>query len=127
MNLLRLQGRKTVDRVLAKGTPWKGKHLTVRYLTGAPRHPLVNPALPAFYVGSLVSARLDKSAVRRNRMRRRCREALRLALRGRENLPALQLLLIPRSSSLKVPFPDIRADIESFLAHVAHGTSAINQ
>src|SRR3989338_8629357 len=125
MDLRRLSGRKTVDRVLKQGNLWKGKHCPVRYAPGAPRNPNINPAVSALYVGTVVSGNLDKSAVRRNRMRRRCREALRVALKEHRNLPTLQLLLAPRSSSLEADFGEIRADIESFLAHVSHGTAAI--
>jgi ribonuclease P protein component len=80
MKLLRLSGRKVCERVKTKGFLWKGRHLHVRWMQGAPRT-VPSDAPPAFYVGTLTSAKLDKSAVRRNRMRRRCREALRIVLK----------------------------------------------
>lgn len=115
MDLLRLRGRKVCDHLLRKGRLWKGRHLMIRWLPGAPRHPAADPAKRAIYVGTLASRKLDKSAVKRNRMRRRCREGLRIILKETANIPTTQLLLLPRSSSLTCAFPEIQADIAQFL------------
>ena len=115
MKLLRLRGRKLCERVLRQGRPWKGKTMTIRWMRGAPRYPAVNPATPALYVGTVASTKLHKSAVKRNRMRRRCREALRVLLKEWPDLAPAQLLIVPRSSSLDAPFPDIQRDIRMFL------------
>ena len=80
MRLLRLRGRKVCDRVLRNGNAWKGRHMIIRWLPGHPRHPAAKHGSEAIYVGTLASTKLDKSAVRRNRMRRRCREALRTVI-----------------------------------------------
>lgn len=120
MNLSRLRGRKICAFVLRKGSVWKGKTMHIRYLLGAPKHPQIDPTVRGVYVGTLASAKLDKSAVRRNRMRRRCREALRTALQEYETLPTVQLLIAPRSSSLSAPFGDIQSDIRTFLS-LFHG------
>ncbi len=80
MDLLRLHGRKNCDRVRTKGSLWKGKHLFVRWMPGAPVNAKITSAASGLYVGILASTKLDKSAVTRNRMRRRCREALRMVL-----------------------------------------------
>lgn len=116
MKLKRLQGRKINERVQRRGNLWKGKTFTARWLPGPPPHPLVNPAHRCLYVGTAASAKLDKSAVKRNRMRRRIREALRTTVREMNDLPAAQLLLFPRACSLQCDFGDIRADITSFLS-----------
>lgn len=123
MQLLRLRGRKVCERLIRQGRLWKGRTLHVRWMDGAPRHPSVRPGAAAVYMGTLASAKLDKSAVKRNRMRRRCREALRLSLPDFPRLPVLQLLIMPRSSSLKAPFDQIRADIRAFLLSRSHGRS----
>lgn len=121
MQLLRLRGRKVCDKVIAKGNVWKGKHIIVRWLPGVP------PAEPknrtALYMGTLASTRLNKSAVKRNRMRRRCKEAFRLAVKeddeGTKKIlrtsMSFQLLVTPRSSSLSCAFEDIQADVSRFL------------
>lgn len=117
MPLLRLSGRKVCERVKSKGYSWKGKHMQARVLPGAPRN-LPAGAGSGLFVGVLTSAKLDKSAVKRNRMRRRCREALRVSLALPANevpLPSVQLLLMPRSSSLSAPFGEILADAERLI------------
>lgn len=116
MQLKRLSGRKINERVLKRGNIWKGKTLMARWLSGPPQHPLVNPSTRALYTGTFASSKLDKKAVNRNRMRRRCREALRLAVAQRTDLPTVQLLLSPRSSSLRCAFEDIQADITALLS-----------
>jgi ribonuclease P protein component len=148
MQLLRLRGRKICDYVLRKGNVWKGKHMMIRWLPGPPRHPAVKPDVSGLYVGTLVSAKLDKSAVNRNRMRRRCREAVRLVLKDMQNKSSkvssadlksnleggeplrgtagstqdrFQLLISPRSSSLKAPFDTLTSDVRAFLSFVSHG------
>ena len=115
MNLLRLRGRKLCERVLRQGRPWKGKNMTIRWMMGAPRHPAANPETPAIYVGTVASVKLHKSAVKRNRMRRRCREALRILLKDWPDFGPVQLLIFPRSSSLDAPFADIERDFRTFL------------
>jgi len=120
VKLSRLRGRKICAHLLRKGTVWKGKTMVIRYLKGAPRHPAADPAVAAVYVGTIASTKLDKSAVKRNRMRRRCREALRTALLEKDTFPTIQLLVGPKSGSLTAPFTDIKSDIDTFLVYI-HG------
>ncbi len=118
MKLLRLSGRKVCERVRVKGFLWKGRHMFARFLIGLPRgYPVTSPA--GLYVGTLTSTKLDKSAVKRNRMRRRCREALRVAIKKNEEFPSVQLLLMPRSSSLSADFEELQSDIDRLLSHVS--------
>jgi len=81
MKLFRLSGRKVCERVKTKGFLWKGKHMQIRWLRGQPRS-AGQEASVGLYVGLLTSAKLHKSAVKRNRMRRRCREAMRVTLKA---------------------------------------------
>ena len=118
MNLQRLKGRKVNDYLRRTGRVWKGKTMTVRWLPYAPRHPHVDPARAAVYVGTAASVKLDKSAVKRNRMRRRCREAFRIALKGQTKVPTVQLLISPRTASLGCDFRDIEADVAAFLSNL---------
>lgn len=115
MRLLHLRGRKTNDSVLRKGRTWKGKTMTVRWVPGAPRNAAVREGV---FVGTFASTKLSKKAVERNRMRRRCREALRLAMAQRGAFPTGQLLLCPRPASLRSPFADLQADVHSFLSTI---------
>lgn len=123
MQLLRLRGRKVCDRVIRLGYMWKGKTMIVRWLPGVP--PRESKDRKALYIGTLASTHLHKSAVKRNRMRRRCKEAFRLLIKAREEkgqsiafAPSrgFQLLVTPRSSSLSCAFGDIQADVSRFLS-----------
>ena len=118
MNIERLHGRKINEHLRKKGKVWHGKHMTIKWLLEAPKHPNVDPANNALYVGTAASLKVHKSAVKRNRMRRRCREALRLIVSEMEKLPTAQLLLSPRSSSLDCTFEDIRSDVHTFLTQL---------
>lgn len=117
MLLSRLSGRKLCERVKSKGYLWKGKHMHVRSMRVLPRagEDVIKTGL---FVGVVTSAKLHKSAVTRNRMRRRCREALRLIAKDIQTAPtpAVQLLLFPRSSSLSAPFEELQADARRFLS-----------
>lgn len=131
MQLMRLRGRKVAARVRAKGRLWRGKHMRISYLMMSlaqrttnvvgEKHKMRN-AKPesALYVGIAASTKLHKSAVKRNRMRRRCREALRVTLQPNTyNLsPSIQLLISPRSSSLTCDFAELRQDAQNFLNHL---------
>lgn len=119
MKLSHLSGRKTCDYVLRKGRVWKGKMFTAYWLPGAPRKPDIDPSQRALYVGTFASGKLHKSAVARNRMRRRVREELRKQVKEIRELRTAQLLLSPRSASLKAPSADIAHDVRAFLQLLA--------
>ncbi|MBM3230845.1 ribonuclease P protein component [Candidatus Peregrinibacteria bacterium] len=116
MHLSRLRGRKVNELVLSKGERWNGKTMTIRFIMGHPKNLSAPPKPGAFYLGTFASSRLDASAVKRNRMRRRCREALRLSLAQCVGLPAVQVLMTPRPASMTCDFADIAADAGMFLA-----------
>lgn len=127
MQLQRLSGRKTNDFLLRKGRLWKGKTMLIRWLPSAPRRPDIDPMKSALYLGTFASAKLHKSAVKRNRMRRRIREAWRTHMKDLDQLPTAQLLVSPRIASLEAPFEDIQSDVRVFLSLLTHGTSSIKQ
>ena len=114
----RISGRKLNDYLRRKGKVWKGSTMTIKWLRGPPKHPNINPEKSAVYIGTAASVKLDKSAVRRNRMRRRCKEAFRRTLKDHKKLPTIQLLLSPRAASLDCDFKDILRDVDSFLSQV---------
>jgi ribonuclease P protein component len=118
MRLSRLRGRKICDRVMRKGLVWKGRHMTIRWLPGPPRAARGaqgGSPLHGIFVGMLASTKLHKSAVKRNRMRRRCREALRIVVREMKEVPTVQVLIGPKLSSLTAPFGEIQDDMRVFL------------
>lgn len=119
MRLQHLHGRKTAGLVLRRGRTWKGRAMVIRWIPGSPRvarKAKGGPSPSGFFVGTFASTKLSKKAVERNRMRRRCREALRRIVHEREDLPAVQLLLCPRSASLRSPFPVLQEDVRAFLS-----------
>ena len=90
--------------------------MVIRWSPGMPRSSR-GPVLPlAIFVGTYAPQTLHSSAVKRNRMRRRCREALRVSLRAYTALPVVQVLICPRHASLDAPFADILADARTFLS-----------
>lgn len=113
MHLSRLSGRKACDYVLRRGRTWKGKTFNVNWLPGPPK---LHAGKAGLYVGTFASTRLDKSAVKRNRMRRRVREALRIIAKDSGGIPTAQLLISPRSASLNAPFEEIVREMRTFLA-----------
>ncbi len=115
MHLSRLQGRKANDYVLRRGRVWKGKTFNVNWLPGPPK---LHPDRAGLYVGTFASTRLDKSAVARNRMRRRVREALRIIAKETSDIPTAQLLVSPRSASMDAPFEDIVSEMRTFLSQL---------
>ena len=127
MHLLRLHGRKVVDRVRRRGSKWRGKHMMMIYLPldaaqkrleeGSYQLKAISCQL---LVGAIASTALHKSAVKRNRMRRRCREALRISLKAEsdQRKTDIQLLICPRSTSLACDFGELLHDARNFLRHV---------
>ncbi len=93
--------------------------MVVRWMPGTPSSKgRTRPLAEGIYLGTFASASLDASAVKRNRMRRRCREALRLAI---ENLPersSIQLLVTPRAASLDAPFEALQREADAFFSHL---------
>ncbi len=120
MKLSRLSGRKRCERVLRKGNRWRGAHFSVHWFPGVPRNKGEAPHPPGVYIGLTASAKLHKSAVKRNRMRRRIREAFRIHLQEHD-APSVQLLVRPHSSSLTCAFEEIARDVSSFFSALPRG------
>lgn len=119
MKLHRLQGRKVNSVLQRKGKTWKGVAMVVRWMPGTPSsNGRPRKLAEGVYLGTFASASLDASAVRRNRMRRRCREALRLTIENLPERPSVQLLVTPRAASLDAPFETLTRDAEAFFSHL---------
>lgn len=119
MQLHRLNGRKVNAVLQRKGRVWKGHAMVVRWLPGTPSSKGRPRSLAeGAYMGTYAAASLHPSAVARNRMRRRCREALRLHIEQLPERPSLQLLVTPRAASLDVPFEALQRDAAAFFSHL---------
>lgn len=92
---------------LRSGSRVGSRHLTAQIAantTGAAR------------LGLAISKRVSKSAVRRNRIKRLARESFR---RIRGELPAVDILVIARSSADEQDNADLRADIARLWRRIA--------
>lgn len=148
MKIARLRGRKVCERVMKRGEVWRGKHMKITYLRADSRFQTsdIRPQIPSpksqvLYAGTIASTKLEKSAVKRNRMRRRCREALRITTKETSQLPIVnssrlpvearprrdwrpapqsdcQLLIVPRLSSLTCDFEELLHDAQNFLSYL---------
>lgn len=67
-------------------------------------------------LGQAVSRRVSKRAVDRNRIKRLARESYRHIL---GDLPCVDILLIARSSAVKTPSSELRADLDSLWKKLA--------
>lgn len=96
---------------LRQAERWQGRYFMVRWLMlpdGSPR------------LGLAVSRKVSKRAVERNRIKRVVRESFRAE---REALPALDVLVIARSSAAAATNPELFADLGS----VWHRLKALKQ
>ena len=100
--------RDQIPFILEKGLQTKSSFFIVRYQKN-------DVALPRFC--AIISRKVEKSAVKRNRIRRQIFESIRLNLKENENLRILayDLVLIPKKIVLKKDFHDIKKDISSLL------------
>lgn len=93
--------------------------MVIRWMPGVPSSAGRLRTLPeGIYLGTYASSSVDPSAVKRNRMRRRCREALRLVIESLPERPSVQLLVSPRTASLDAPFDTLRRDVDAFFSHL---------
>ena len=76
---------------------------------------LKDPNEEKFILGLVASKKLG-NAVERNRSKRRVREAIRTCSLI-DTLQGVRFVLILKKTILKVPFIDLKQDIEKFLSH----------
>jgi ribonuclease P protein component len=84
---------------LRAGTRWQGSHFLLRWRNTSEAGPRL---------GLAVSRKVSRRAVERNRIKRVVRESFRAE---REGLPALDILVIARSSAANTPNPELFADL----------------
>jgi len=84
---------------LRQAERWQGRHFLLRWHTVSERNARL---------GLAVSRKVSKRAVERNRIKRVVRESFRAE---REGLPALDILVIARTSAAGIPNPVLVADL----------------
>ena len=92
--------RATDFAALRHGERWQGRHFLLRWRTASEGNARL---------GLAVSLKVSKRAVERNRIKRVVRESFRAE---REGLPALDILVIARTSAAGIPNPVLFADLE---------------
>ncbi|AFZ68050.1 ribonuclease P protein component [Deinococcus peraridilitoris] len=92
-------------RQVRKGKTVRTPYFTVRAVHYRPKHR--EPYRPMTIVGIVVSKKTLKSAVDRNRVRRRVREALRLL-----ELPPCRAMVLPNPAVLSVDFAELQAQLK---------------
>lgn len=93
--------------------------MVIRWMPGTPSSQGRPRPLPeGIYLGTFASSSVDASAVKRNRMRRRCREALRLAIEKLQDRASVQLLVSPRAASLDAPFDVLQREADAFFSQL---------
>ena len=92
--------RRAADfAALRDGARWHGRHFLLRWRTTSEGNARL---------GLAVSRKVSKRAVERNRIKRAVRESFRAA---REELSALDILVIARASAADTPNPELFADL----------------
>ena len=91
--------RATEFAALRQAERWQGRHFLLRWHTGSERNARL---------GLAVSRKVSKRAVERNRIKRVVRESFRAERAG---LPALDILVIARTSAAGIPNPVLVADL----------------
>ncbi len=109
--LASLKGEKEFRKVRSHGVAVRDALFTLRVAEYRPRYG--ETWHPRAIVGIVVSKKTLKHAVKRNRARRRVREALRTLPGG---LPPCRAILMPNPAVLTVPFQELQAALARALA-----------
>lgn len=104
----RLRDRRAFQALYQAGQRRSGAGLTLLFQLMPPGC----EGIPS-QVGLAVSKKVSKSAVRRNRLRRRLREAIRPLCPNLK--PGYQLLLIPKPNLLTYKWPELQAEVHRLL------------
>jgi ribonuclease P protein component len=102
MRAERLRRTKDIDLVRAQGEQRSDRHLSVRAKANG---------LGAVRL-AVVASRAVGNAVKRNRARRRVREAIRIGLRERAAAAGVDLVVVARRAALEAPASAIREAVE---------------
>lgn len=105
MRAERLRRTKDIDLVRASGEQRTDRHFSLRSRRND---------LAAVRIG-VAAPRAVGTAVRRNRARRRIREAFRLDLRGRASAPGTDVFVLARRATLDAPTDALRAAVHAHL------------
>jgi|SRR5687768_14466787 len=100
----RLTAEKDFARIFAKGRAFQGRGLTVK---------AVRNGLEGTRVGFVVSTKVSKRAVLRNKIKRRMREIVRK--REVKLLAGVDIVFLAKVEALTMPFADVERSIDDVL------------
>lgn len=104
----RLRNRNTIGYLLNKGQWVKNEHFTLKYTR--------NRDSKTAGIAILISTKVEKRAVYRNRLKRRIAESFRHLLGEKE--PPYQLIIIAKNTALNLNFQEIQESIHSLLKKI---------
>lgn len=102
----RLRHTKDITSVRSSGLVRSDKHMSIR----------ARPNQVGLVRVAVSATRDLGTSVRRNRARRRVREAVRQELRARSSAPGMDLVIAARRAALDVPSRELRASVQRALA-----------
>ena len=108
MRAERLRRTKDIEALRSEGALYVDPHFTIR----------ARPNGLGVVRIAVASPRAVGTSVRRNRARRRVREALRTLLLGRAAAPGMDLLVVARSAALAAPGEQLRQAVAGRLEAV---------
>ncbi len=108
-NKARLRSSQKIGTIFKRGKYSHGKLLLLKYLPNDAN---------SIRVAISVSTKLFKQAIRRNRIKRLVREAIKPHL---TDLPKMDILIIVKASvSASTPLSEIKADLDNLLLRLYH-------
>lgn len=119
----RLQKHSDFERVYRHGRRYSLPNMAVFYLRSTETRDTGNVVRSSVRVGFTVPRALG-GAVQRNRIKRRMREAVRLALPHLTTLAA-DVVINPRVTVAQIPFPELLAEVNQAFEAIEHGKGSI--
>ncbi len=107
----RLREKKLFDRVFKRGTWARGRYFSIVFLASPERGK----------VGFIITKKISKSAVERNRIKRRIRTALLEVMTSptwARLFANYYMVVVIHRSAEELPFPDLIKEVESVVAKI---------
>ncbi len=106
----RFHGRNSIRKIFARGITTRGRYMMIRYATHPPQYPS--------RVAVVVSKKVFKSAVKRNRIRRRVYDIVRHRL-DTQNLTVDVVFTVLSGEVLVMSHADLCSEIDSLIARTS--------
>lgn len=112
----RLKHMKDFDILFKEGRFVGGQYITMKVWRIDPdKYPRRQYAVDDLKIGFVVSKKVHKSAVKRNRLKRQMREVVRLLLKDRRVQSGYVLAVMAKATMLEVSYQEIERDMISVM------------